>query len=317
MVITYLLRRGFSLAITLFIVSAIIFVVLRAIPGDAAELILGTEAPPEALLSLRSKLGLDRPLLAQYLGWLVGLLRGDLGTSLRHERSVSSLIIERLPVTLSLSILAMTLALSVAIPSGVIAGQRRGALADYGLMAFAQLGTSLPSFWIAILLIFFFSLTWHLLPPGGYASWLKDPLEALKHLAMPALALGGPLAAVLARMTRSAVAEAMGGDYIYTARSKGLSERAVVYRHALKNALIPTVTVIGLQAGSLLGGSIIVEQVFYLPGLGRLTLFAVYNRDLPLIQGLTLFLTALVVAVSFAVDLIYTFLDPRLSISDV
>jgi peptide/nickel transport system permease protein len=310
----YLLRRLPSLLLTLLLISLVTFVVVQVVPGDAAQLILGTEAPPEALADLRSQLGLDRPLPLQYLSWLGGVLRGNLGISLRHGRPVATLIAERLPVTLSLATLSLALAVLLAMPLGVLAAIRQRSALDYGVLVFAQAGLALPSFWIGILLILLFALSWRWLPSGGYVPWGQNPLGALRSLAMPVLALGLPVAGVLARLVRASMLEEMARDHIRTARAKGLTEPQVVVRHALRNALIPTVTLLGLQLGFLLGGSIVIEQVFALPGLGRLVLFAIHNRDLPLIQGLVLFIAALVVVINFLVDLAYTWLDPRISL---
>ena len=312
----YFLRRVPSLLLTLFLISLVTFVVVQVVPGDPAQLILGTEAPLEALADLRAQLGLDRPLPLQYLNWLGGVLRGDLGVSLRHGRPVAALIAERLPVTLSLAILSLALVVLLAVPLGVLAAIRQHSALDYGVLVFAQVGLALPSFWIGILLILLFALSLHWLPSGGYVPWGESPLEVLRTLAMPVLALGLPVAGVLARLVRASMLEELGRDHIRTARAKGLSEAQVIVRHVLRNALIPTVTLLGLQLGFLLGGSIVIEQVFALPGVGRLVLFAVVNRDLPLIQGLVLFIAALVVVINFLVDMAYTWLDPRISLEN-
>ncbi len=309
------MRRLPSLLLTLLLISLITFVVVQVIPGDPAQLILGTEASPETLADLRTQLGLDRPLPLQYLSWLSGVLRGNLGVSLRHGRPVTTLIAERLPVTLSLAILSLALAVLVAVPLGVLAAVRQHSALDYGVLVFAQAGLALPSFWIGILLILLFALSLRWLPSGGYVPWGENPLGALRSLAMPVLALGLPVAGVLARLVRASMLEELARDHIRTARAKGLSEPQVIVRHVLRNALIPTVTLLGLQLGFLLGGSIVIEQVFALPGLGRLVLFAINNRDLPLIQGLVLFIAALVVGINFLVDMAYTWLDPRISLS--
>ena len=308
------MRRLPSLLLTLLLISLATFVVVQVMPGDPAQLILGTEAPPEALADLRAQLGLDRPLPLQYLSWLSGVLRGNLGVSLRHGRPVATLIAERLPVTLSLAILSLALAVILAVPLGVLAAIRQHSALDYGVLVFAQAGLALPSFWIGILLILLFALSLRWLPSSGYVPWAENPLAALRSLTMPVLALGLPVAGVLARLVRASVLEELARDHIRTARAKGLSETQVIVRHVLRNALIPTVTLLGLQLGFLLGGSIVVEQVFALPGLGRLVLFAINNRDLPLIQALVLFIAVLVVGINFLVDMAYTWLDPRISL---
>jgi len=308
------MRRLPSLLLTLLLISLATFVVVQVMPGDPAQLILGTEAPPEALADLRAQLGLDRPLPLQYLSWLSGVLRGNLGVSLRHGRPVATLIAERLPVTLSLAILSLALAVILAVPLGVLAAIRQHSALDYGVLVFAQAGLALPSFWIGILLILLFALSLRWLPSSGYVPWAENPLAALRSLTMPVLALGLPVAGVLARLVRASVLEELARDHIRTARAKGLSEQQVIVRHVLRNALIPTVTLLGLQLGFLLGGSIVIEQVFALPGLGRLVLFAINNRDLPLIQALVLFIAVLVVGINFLVDMAYTWLDPRISL---
>jgi len=309
------MRRLPSLLLTLLLISLATFVVVQVMPGDPAQLILGTEAPPETLADLRAQLGLDRPLPLQYLSWLSGVLRGNLGVSLRHGRPVATLIAERLPVTLSLATLSLALAVLLAVPLGVLAAIRQHSALDYGVLVFAQAGLALPSFWIGILLILLFALSLRWLPSGGYVPWGESPLAALRSLTMPVLALGLPVAGVLARLVRASMLEELARDHIRTARAKGLSEPQVIVRHVLRNALIPTVTLLGLQLGFLLGGSIVIEQVFALPGLGRLVLFAINNRDLPLIQGLVLFIAVLVVGINFLVDMAYTWLDPRISLS--
>jgi peptide/nickel transport system permease protein len=308
------MRRLPSLVLTLFLISLVTFVVVQVVPGDPAQLILGPEAPPEALANLRAELGLDRSPLLQYLSWLGGVLRGDLGVSLRHGRPVATLIAERLPVTLSLATLSLTLAVLLAVPLGVLAAVRQHSPLDYGVLVFAQAGLALPSFWTGILLILLFALSLRWLPSGGYVPWGENPPAALRSLTMPVLALGLPVAGVLARLVRASMLEELASDHVRTARAKGLSEAQVIVRHVLRNALIPTVTLLGLQLGFLLGGSIVVEQVFALPGLGRLVLFAINNRDLPLIQGLVLFIATLVVVINFLVDMAYTLLDPRISL---
>ena len=311
---SYLVRRAIALLITLWLVSLITFALLQVIPGDPAQLILGTEAPPEALEELRCRLGLDQPPLIRYVNWLGGVLRGRWGQSIRHERPVMDLIRERLPVTLSLTALAAFFALVVSIPLGVMAAVRRGSALDYAVLLLTQAGLAIPSFWAGTLLILLFALAWHWFPTGGYVPWGQDRWQALRHLALPALALGTAMSAALTRMTRSSMIEALHQDYVRTARAKGLPERAVLYRHALRNALIPTVTLLGVQLSFLLGGSIVIEEVFALPGLGRLLLSAIYTRDLPLIQGLVLFITTGVVGASFLVDVAYACLDPRISL---
>lgn len=309
----YILRRLFGLVVTLFLVSLITFVVVHVLPGDPAMLILGHEASPEALANLRASLGLDRPLVMQYLTWLAGALHGDLGQSLRHGLPVTRLIAERLPVTGSLAGLATLLALALALPLGILAAVKEGTALDLAVLLVSQAGLALPAFWVGILLILALAVRGHLFPTGGYVPWHESVAGALRSLALPVVALSLPMVAVLVRLVRGALLEELGRDHIRTARAKGLPERTVLLRHALRGALIPTVTMVGLQLGFLLGGSIVIEQVFALPGLGRLVLSAIANRDVPLIQGLVVFIAALAVAINFAVDVLYAALDPRLS----
>ncbi len=308
----YVIRRFFSLLIILLIVSFLTFLLLQVIPGDPAQLILGIEASPDALESIRAQLGLDKPWPLRYIFWLWGLLRGDMGVSIRLERPVSSLIAERLPVTLSLAFMAMLIALIIALPAGILSALRWNSPLDYFILLTTQLGIAIPSFWVGILLILFFSLYFRLFPTGGFVSWWENPFEAFRHLFLPAVSLGLVTAAFLTRMLRSSMLEVLSQVYITVARAKGLTRVQVVFRHALKNALIPVVTLAGVQMSFLMGGSIVVEQVFALPGLGRLLLSAVYTRDIPLIQGLVMFMTAVVVASNFLVDVLYAYLDPRI-----
>lgn len=308
----YLAGRVASLLVTLAVVSVITFLVLRIIPGDPAQLILGADTPGDSLRALQHELGTDRPLVVQYAAWVGSVVRGELGVSLRHKRPVVDLIVERLPVTLSLTGLALVIATVLGLPLGVEAARRRAGAADYAALGLSELGQAVPSFWLGILMILVFSLELRWLPSGGFVPWSESPGQALRHLVMPAVALGLVLAATIVRMERSSVLEVLREDFMRTARAKGLAESRVIYRHALANALIPTVTIVGLQVGALLGGAIIVEQIFSLPGLGRLVLFAVFNRDWPLIQGLVFFLATLTIALNFLVDLSYAWLDPRI-----
>jgi peptide/nickel transport system permease protein len=308
----YLAGRVTSLIVTLLVVSVFTFLLLRIIPGDPAQLILGADSPGDSLRELQRELGTDRPLLVQYLSWVGSVARGERGVSLRHKRPVVDLIVERLPVTLALAAMALLIAALIGLPLGVEAARRRNTVADYAALGFSEIGQSVPSFWLGILMILAFSLQLHWLPSGGFVAWSDSPWQALRHLIMPSVALGFVLAATIVRMERSSVLEVLNEDYMRTARAKGLAESRVIYRHALANALIPTVTIVGLQVGTLLGGAIIVEQIFSLPGLGRLVLFAVFNRDWPLIQGLVFFLATLTIVLNFLVDLSYAWLDPRI-----
>jgi peptide/nickel transport system permease protein len=308
----YLLKKIFILLGTLLLVSAVIFAVLMVIPSDPAQIVLGIHATPETLQALRHKMGLDQPVIVQYLTYLKNMITGDLGRSITYDVSISSLIFSRLQVTVPLAILSMTFAILLSIPIGIYSALHRNRMGDYGIMVFSQIGLAVPAFWAGILLILLFAVTLHWFPAGGFQSWFTDPARALKSLLLPALSLGFVRAAVLTRMTRSSMLEVLGEDYIRTARSKGLSKRRVVYKHAFRNAIIPVITIVGLQAADLLAGAIIIENVFHLPGVGRLVFEAIGQRDLPVIQGVVLFIAALIVVINFLIDLAYRYLDPRI-----
>jgi len=308
----YILRRVVILLITLLLVSFAIFSVLMVIPGDPAQIILGVHATPDTLKVLRHKMGLDRPAILQYLHYIKNGVVGDLGRSITYDVPIRSLIISRLQVTVPLAVLSLIFAIVLAIPMGIYSALHRNRVGDYGIMVFSQIGLAVPAFWAGILLILFFAVMLQWLPAGGFQNWLSSPLKALTSLLLPALSLGFVRAAVLTRMTRSAMLDVLGEDYIRTAISKGLPKRVVVYRHALRNAIIPIVTLIGLQAGDLLAGAIIVENVFYLPGIGRLVFEAIGQRDLPVVQGVVLFIAAMIVVINFMIDIAYRYLDPRI-----
>jgi len=308
----YLLRRVAALLATLTFVSVLVFVAVRVLPGDPAALIMGTEGSPEATERLREALGLHRPLPAQYAAWLGGALRGDLGVSIQYDVPVGGLILSRLPVTLPLVLLAALLMLSVALPLGLYAATRHRRLGDYVTMIVSQLGIAIPFFWSGLLLILLFSVRLRWAPSGGFPGWDAGLWPALRSLLLPALALGVFQAAVLVRATRSAALDVLREDYVRTARAKGVPEPRVIARHAFRNAMIPIVTVAGIQLGQLIAGSIILESVFALPGLGRLALGAISARDLPVVQGVTLFVASCIVLINFAVDLFYLVLDPRI-----
>jgi peptide/nickel transport system permease protein len=308
----YFLKRVIILLATLFLVSGAIFVVLQVLPGDPAQIILGIKATPETLRDLRHKLGLDLPLPLQYMNWIGGVIRGDLGKSITYEVPITSLIISRLQVTIPLALLSILFAVVFSIPLGVYAALHRNRPGDYGVMVFSQIGLAIPAFWAGILLILLFAVELRWFSAGGFKSWAETPWGALKSLLLPALSLGLIRAAVLARLTRSCMLEVLGEDYIRTARSKGLTEKGVVYKHAFRNALIPVVTIVGLQMGELLAGAIVIENVFHLPGLGRLVFLAIGQRDLPVVQGVSLLIAFLIVVVNFAVDVIYGIVDPRI-----
>jgi peptide/nickel transport system permease protein len=308
----YLVKRIIILILTLFLVSMAIFAVLMVIPGDPAQIILGVHATPETLQRVRHQLGLDRPLILQYLSYMGNLVMGDLGRSITYDVSIASLIFSRLQVTVPLAILSLILAIVLSIPLGVYSSLHRNQVGDYGIMVFSQIGLAVPAFWAGILFILLFAVTLHWLPAGGFKPWQVNPIKTLESLFLPALSLGLVRAAVLTRMTRSSMLEILGEDYIRTAKSKGLPRRVVVYKHAFRNAIIPVITIVGLQAGDLLAGAIIVENVFHLPGVGRLVFEAIGQRDLPVIQGVVLFIAGMIVVINFMIDMAYRYLDPRI-----
>ena len=308
----YVLRRVAAFVATLFFLSVLVFVVVRVLPGDPATLILGVESNPETLARLRHAMGLDRPLALQYIDWLARAARGDLGTSIQYDLPVGRLILSRLPVTLPLALMAAALMVIIALPLGVYAATHHRRAGDYLAMLVSQLGIAVPAFWSGLLLILLFSVRLGWLRSGGFDGWSAGPWTGLKALLLPAIALGAFQAAVLVRATRSAVLEILREDYVRTARAKGLAEIRVIRRHALRNAMIPIVTVMGIQLGQLVAGAIVLESVFSLPGLGRLALGAISARDLPVVQGVTLFVAASIVFINFAVDLAYAALDPRI-----
>ena len=309
-------RRVAALAATLLFVSLLVFLVVRILPGDPAALIMGVEGSREATERLREAMGLNRPLPVQYLDWLGHALRGDLGRSIQYDVPVGALILSRLPVTLPLALLAAGFMVIVAVPLGLYAATHHRRAGDYLAMIVSQLGISIPQFWSGLLLILFFSVTLGWVRSGGFDGWSAGVWPALRALLLPAAALGFFQAAVLVRATRSAVLDVLREDYVRTARAKGVSERLVVSKHTLRNALIPIVTVVGLQVGILLGGSVVVEEVFTLPGVGRLVLWSIYQRDYPVTQSTILFIAALFMALNLAVDLLYGYLEPRIRYGD-
>ncbi len=307
-----ILRRLAGLAITLVLASAVIFTVMEVLPGDPAQVMLGTQARPDTLDALRQKLGLDRPPAERYAEWAGGLLKGDLGTSYTYSTPVSELVRERVVVSLPLALLALALTTAIAIPLGAWAGARRNSLVDAGVMGATQVGIAVPNFWFAMLLVLLFAITLRWLPAGGFPGWSVGPWPALRALILPAVALALPQASILARVMRSSLLETLGDDYVRTARAKGLSRGQALRRHALRNALIPVLTIMGLQFSFLLAGTIIIENVFYLPGLGRLVFQAINQRDLVVVRSVVMLLVASVVTVNFLVDLAYLAVDPRL-----
>ncbi len=311
--IPYLARRTLLAFLALFGVIVLVFVMVRLVPGDVVTNLVGIEGnvTKERMVELRRLFGLDLPIHVQFAQWFGALLTGDLGSSLRSGRPIATDIALRFPVTLELSVLALLIALLIAVPLGVVAATRRGTVWDYLASLFALIGLAAPNFWLAILLILFFSLQLRVLPPTGFVIFSENPLDNLRHMILPSAALGLSLAAATARITRSTLLEVLGLDYVRTARAKGVSERVVIYRHAMRNALIPVVTVVGLQVGALLGGAVIIEEIFGLPGVGRFALEGINLRDYPVVQGAVLVVSAAFVFVNLAVDLLYATIDPR------
>ncbi|MEO3432091.1 ABC transporter permease [Inquilinus sp. CAU 1745] len=307
----YLVRRLLAFLLTLLLAALVIFVVLEVLPGDPAQMMLGTEARPDTLAALRAQMGLDRPAPERFLRWLGGLATGDMGTSLTYDVPVQELIGDRLAITLPLAVMALLTAVAVALPLGMLAAARQGRPADYAVMGFSQLGLAIPNFWFGIVLTLVFSVTLGWFASGGFPGWSAGVGAALKALLLPSLALALAEAAILARVVRSSILENWREDYVRTARAKGLSSAAVLRRHVLRNAAIPIVTILGLQFAFLVAGAIVVENVFYLPGLGRLLFQAVSQRDLIVVKDVVLLLTALVIAVNFLVDVLYALIDPR------
>jgi peptide/nickel transport system permease protein len=310
--IALLSRRLASLLLTLIVVSLLIFVVMDLLPGDPASIMLGTSGTPETLAAMRHDLGLDQPLVLRYGRWLVGVFSGNLGQSYVYGVPVAGLILERLVVTLPLAVMAILLSVAIAIPFGVLAASRRNSVFDFAASIFSQISIAVPSFWVALLLIILFSTILGWMPSGGFPGWNEGLWPAFKALLMPAVAMALPQAGVLTRVTRSAVLETMHEDFTRTALAKGLSKRAVLWRHAVPNALIPIFTILGLQFTFLIAGAVLVENVFNLPGLGRLAYQALAQRDIIVMQDVVLFFAALVIVMNFLVDLSYLTIDPRL-----
>lgn len=308
----YVIRRLLVMLPVLFLVSLIIFMLIHLTPGDPALMMLGEEANPQALAALRQELGLDQPLAVQYAVWLGRVLRGDLGRSIRTNQPVSEAIGQRLPPTVELTLAALLVSMSIALPAGIISATRRGSRADIISTVGSLLGVSMPNFFLAVLLIFVFAYKLRWFPPIGWTPPWENLGENLRGLVLPAICLGAAAAAVVARLTRSSLLEVLGQDYVRTARAKGLTENTVIRRHALKNALIPVVTIVGLQVGTLLGGAIIIETLFSLPGIGKLVVDSIFQRDFPLVQGVVLFLALVFLATSLVVDVLYAYLDPRI-----
>jgi peptide/nickel transport system permease protein len=307
----YLLKNVTILIILLFVISLTVFSVLFVLPGDPAQIILGINATPETLANLRAELGLDRPFWVQYGDWIGRLLTGRGSRSINYDMPVYDLILSRLAVTGPLALMAMVFAVVISLPLGIYAAQNQNRPGDVAVMAFTQLGLATPEFWLGILLILLFAVQWGLFSAGGFPGWDMSFWGSVKALILPAFALGVIRASILTRLTRSSMLEVLREDYIRTARAKGLKERTVIYVHGLRNALVPVLTILGLQLGQLLAGAIIIENVYYLPGLGRLVFQAIGQRDLPVVREIVVFMAAAVIVVNFIVDLTYAFVDPR------
>ena len=308
----YLTRRFLSALVSILLAGVLVFSALLAVPGDPAEVILGINASPQSLAALRSKLGLDEPPITRFASWFWGALRFDFGDSLNYQKPVAGLIANRLGVSLSLALGGALLACLIALPLGIFAALRRGTVLDPVIIIASQVGAAIPSFWLGLMLILLFSVELGWLPAAGFTPWSRSPTGFLRSLLLPVLALGLGQAAVMTRMTRSAMLEVLSQDYIRTAKAKGLASLRVIGKHGLRNALVTLVTILGLSLSNLLIGSIIVEQVFSLPGLGRLALTAIGTRDFPLLQAEVMVYASAIVLLSFLVDISYGFLDPRI-----
>ncbi len=308
----YTLKRLLSLAISLIVASVVIFVAIEVVPGDPASYMLGINAQPDTVAALRDELGLNAGPVVRYFHWVFGLLHGDFGTSYTYRTPVAGMIGQRLWVSLPLALLALTLSTLIAFPAGILAATRRGSARDLGVMGVTQLGVAVPNFWFAMLMVLVFAIKLRWFSAGGFPGWEAGLWPALKALLLPAVSLALPQASILARVMRSALLDVLDEDYIRTARAKGLTRAQVLRRHALRNALIPVLTIIGLQFSFLLAGAIIIENVFFLPGLGRLVFQSISARDLIVVESVVMLLVFAVVVVNFAVDLAYAAVDPRL-----
>jgi peptide/nickel transport system permease protein len=311
-VLNFLPRRLLQLIPTLFLVSVLIFGLQQLLPGDPALVMAGEEKDPEVIEQIRKQYRLDQPLPMQYLYWIGGVLQGDLGESMRIRQPVAQLIAEKLPVTLQLATMAMTFALLIGIPAGVLSAVKKGTAWDVGANVFALWGLSTPNFWLGIMMIFLFSVQLGWLPASGYVSPFEDLGQSLAATVMPAFVLGNAIAAVLMRHMRSAMLQAMSADYVRTARAKGLHERVVVLRHALRNALTPVITLGALEFGTLLSGAVLTEQVFSIPGFGKLIVDAVFNRDYAVVQGVVLVTATVYIVLNLLADVLYVLVNPRL-----
>ena len=308
----FILRRVLQMLLILFLVSSAVFFMFKLVPGDVAAVRLGIQQTPEALAALRAQLGLDRPLIVQYLTWLAGLVRGDLGTSYVDGAPVFGIVASRFFITLELVLVITVLSALISIPVAVVAAQKKGTLVDSGIRAVSMVGYSLPTYWWAILLMLLFSVALGWLPAGGYVYPNRDFGRHLLHLIMPTAAMVMILVAAQVRFLRASILDIIQLDYVRTARAKGLSSRRVLYKHVLRNSLAAFITVVGLNFATLIGGMVIIEQIFTWPGLGWLIITSILNRDFPVVQGAVLFVAAIFVSVNLVVDILYAALDPRI-----
>ena len=310
--LSYILSRFVALALSLVVASLVIFVMIELVPGDPASFMLGLNAAPDTVAALRAELGLDGSPVERYLRWVGGMLQGNFGTSYTYRAPVAELVMARLAVSLPLALMALLLSTLIAIPVGLYAASRRGRQGDWSVMGLTQLGIAIPNFWFAMILVVIFAINLRWFSAGGFPGWDQGIWPSLKALTLPAGALALPQASILARVMRSAVLEVLGQDYIRTARAKGLSRRRTLTDHALRNALIPVLTIIGLQFSFLIAGAIIIENVFFLPGLGRLVFQGITQRDLIVVESVVMLLVFAVILVNFLVDIAYGLADPRL-----
>ena len=312
--LTYVTKRLGSLCLSLIVASLVIFACIEIVPGDPASFRLGINAQPDTIQALRVELGLDQSLAQRYLGWVGGLLGGDMGTSYTYRTPVSDIVSDRLQVSLPLALYALMLTVVVAFPVGILAAARRGSVTDITVMGATQLGVAIPNFWFAILMVILFAINLRWFSAGGFPGWDAGIFPAMKALTLPAIALALPQASILSRVMRSSLLDTLSEDYMRTARAKGLTRRQALWRHALRNAMIPVLTIIGLQFSFLLAGAIIIENVFFLPGLGRLVFQAITQRDLIVVESVVMLLVFAVILVNFLVDIAYAWVDPRLRV---
>ena len=312
--LTYVTKRLGSLCLSLIVASLVIFACIEIVPGDPASFMLGINAQPDTIQALRVELGLDQSQAQRYLGWVGGLLSGDMGTSYTYRTPVSDIVSDRLQVSLPLALYALMLTVVVAFPVGILAAARRGSVTDITVMGATQLGVAIPNFWFAILMVILFAINLRWFSAGGFPGWDAGIFLAMKALTLPAIALALPQASILSRVMRSSLLDTLSEDYMRTARAKGLTRRQALWRHALRNAMIPVLTIIGLQFSFLLAGAIIIENVFFLPGLGRLVFQAITQRDLIVVESVVMLLVFAVILVNFFVDIAYAWVDPRLRV---